>query len=173
MIALSLACGPDAPGGTEGATTVATAPTTGTVEVTTGMTGTTSTTAGVTSDPTTGGGDGLAEHSVCPNGDECASDGLCVQSEGASICGPQCYEFGPGPAAGRCPQSPFQVQTICTMDHDQQEMPGVCLITCGDASHCPDPGMVCVTCPDLYKYACDSLWQFAGTGPNICAWPGP
>jgi len=179
LVALSLACGPDPPSsGTEGATTVDT----GTTEAadgtsSTGATGTTGTTGtadttgptgDVTGAATTSGGDGLSEHAPCPNGDECGFNQLCVQTEGASICGPECYEYGPGPAPGRCPPSPVQLQSICPWDN---EVPGVCLIMCEDMSDCPDPGMVCVACPEPFLGACNGLWGFNGTGPNICAWP--
>jgi len=42
---------------------------------------------------------------------------------------------------------------------------------CAEDSHCPDPGMVCVACPERYKAACDSLWVFTEKGRDICAWP--
>jgi len=185
-VALALACGPDTPAGTDGGTTgttgttgatgttnITAAPTTGTNEATgTTSTSTTATTGGVTSTPTTDSGDGLGEHGPCPSGDECTFGGLCVQAEGASICGPECYEYGPGPAPGRCPSSPVQRQSICPLDHENNEVPGVCLIMCGDTTDCPDPGMVCVTCPEPFQAACNALWPFSETGPNICAWPG-
>lgn len=156
---VALACGPGVPGGSEGAS--ATSEMMGSETSGGGSTSGTQTSA-VTSGTSD---DGLSEHGPCPNGDECS---LCVQSEGASICGPECYELGPGPAPGRCPPSPVQQQSICPWESD---VPGVCLIMCGVAADCPDPGMVCVVCPEPYKQACDTLWGFAGVGPNICAWP--
>jgi hypothetical protein len=140
---------------------------------TAGETTTADTSTGDTATPTTGAaasstgpvGDGLAEHGPCPNGDECAG---CVQAEGTSVCGPVCDEYGPG-FAGRCPESDIQGQSICPAS---DTAPGVCLIMCGTAEHCPDPGMVCVTCPAPYTSACAALWVYSEKGPKICAWPG-
>jgi hypothetical protein len=162
-VGCALACGPGTPGGSDGA-----GGTSGVMESGEAATGAGSSSSG--DDPTTAGGstgaaeDPLAEHMPCPNGDECST---CVQSEGASICGPECYEYGPGFA--RCQESAFKDQMACPWGVDDKA--GVCLILCGDASHCPDPGMVCVACPEHYKMACDAFWMVAETGPNICAWP--
>ena len=179
LLGLLAACGPASSGETEGGATAETAagqtaatmagsvPTTSTS--TDAVTSTSATTDASTTLATTTavdpGDDGLADYGPCPKGDECDR---CVQSEGASICGPQCLEYGPGWATERCPNSPFQLQTICPLT---DEVPGVCLITCGEVSDCPDPGMLCVTCPEPFKSACDGLWGSAEKGPNICAWP--
>lgn len=45
------------------------------------------------------------------------------------------------------------------------------LIMCGDDSQCPDPGMICVTCPEVYKSACENLWGATEKGLKISAWP--
>lgn len=168
-----LACAPAMPGDTEstgatgsGATTADPVPTSS--ASTTGMTSMTgsSSSTSVTTTDVTSGDDGLVDHGPCPGGTECE---LCVQSEGASVCAPLCPEYGPGWAGDRCPPSSFQLQTICPWEEDT--VPGACLITCGDASDCPDPAMVCVLCPEPFKRACDGLWGSAEKGPNICAWP--
>ncbi len=169
-----LACGPDAPGGSEGATEPVTSSQTagsGGVPTTGGSgdaTSSSSSSSGGETSGTSTGGDALAQHGACPGGDECSIGALCVQAEGASICGPGCAEYGPGPAAGRCPVSAFQSQSICPLT---PEVPGVCLIMCEVAADCPDLGMVCVTCPEPFVFACENLWYFGGAGPNICAWP--
>ena len=170
----SCGCGPDIPGGSEGATTGETvtesSTTTGT-PTTTASTTTATTTATITTTTMAGGstsgtstGDGLTEHGPCPNGNECEA---CAQSEGASVCGPLCYELGPGFV--RCPESPVQEQSICVWGADYTNT--MCLIMCGEDSHCPDPGMVCVACPEQYKGDCDNLWVFTEKGRDICAWP--
>lgn len=173
---VSLACGPE-PGGGEStgvSTGMATAtPTSGaTTSVTTGVTdASTSITTGVADATSTGAAatgpeaDGLDEHGPCPNGDECAA---CASSDGASVCGPQCHELGPGFV--RCPESPVQGQSICAWDDDNAN--AMCLIMCAGDVDCPAPGMVCVPCPAQYQSACDNLWGFTEKGPNICAWPG-
>lgn len=174
-MATMAACGPAEPaattgsetssatdGATDGATAVV--PTSG--AATSGTSTGTSTGAAEASDGSgTGQDDGLAEHGPCPTGNECA---LCVQAEGASVCGPECYEYGPGTAPGRCPKSAIQEQSICPSAKD---VPNVCLIMCEATADCPDPGMVCVACPAPFMTACEALWVFSETGPNICAWP--
>lgn len=170
--ALMFACGPDAPVGTEGGSTTSsptseaiTTPTTGTSS----SSSSSSSSSTGTSTTTAGSDDGLEQYGPCTGDDDCF-DGLCIQSEGAAICGPQCPEYGPGPAAGRCPEGAVQSQTICSWT---DQVPGACLIMCEDAAGCPDPGMVCVTCPEPFLSACENLWYFTiGKGPNICAWPG-
>ena len=83
------------------------------------------------------------------------------------MCGPACYELGPGFV--RCPESPIQEQSICAWEDEHTN--AMCLIMCAEDSHCPDPGMVCVACPERYKAACDNLWVFTEKGRDICAWP--
>lgn len=143
---MALGCGPEKGGETDGGGS-ATGPTTG-------------------SQPSADMGDGLGEHGPCPQGDECE---LCVRAPEGSVCGPPCFEYGPGPAPGRCPPSPVQGQSICPWDHDT---PAVCLILCDVDAHCPDPGMRCVDCPEPFSLACHSLWGWTGTGPRLCVWPG-
>lgn len=165
-VGCALACGPGGPNGSDSAGGTSGENESGEAATGAGSSGVDGpTTGGTTAVGSTGPAeDPLAEHMPCPNGDECST---CVQSEGASICGPECYEYGPGFA--RCQESAFRDQMACPWGVDDK--PGVCLILCGDASHCPDPGMVCVACPEHYKQACDAFWMVAETGPNICAWP--
>ncbi|MCB9706939.1 MAG: hypothetical protein H6711_34155 [Myxococcales bacterium] len=96
------------------------------------------------------------------------ADPLCVHADGASVCGAQCYEYGPGLAPGRCETSPLVLQTICPVE---QGVPAACLILCDDASQCPSEGMVCVPCPEPFAYACNAFGGYTQTGPNLCAWP--
>ncbi|PCC68254.1 hypothetical protein SAMN02745121_05178 [Nannocystis exedens] len=157
-LVMALGCGPkgssetDSGSGGSGSTTAAseaTGPTTGSAP-----------------EPLADMGDGLAEHGPCPRGDECE---LCLQTPDGSVCGPPCDEFGPGPAPGRCPLSPVQSQSICPV---LEEGPWMCVILCGEDAHCPDPGMRCVDCPEAFALGCKSLSGFAGTGPQMCVWPG-
>lgn len=120
--------------------------------------------ATTTTTSTGGDDDWLGEHGPCPNGDECSH---CVHSEGASVCGAECYELGPGFA--RCPESAVQLQSICVWADNSA--PPRCLIMCAQASDCPDPGMVCVGCPAPFAQECEVLWGATEKGPNICAWP--
>lgn len=162
---LASACSPVVLGdGTSGAASSSSGTTT--EDATTGDASTSATpTTGPAGSSTGPTNDGLAEHGRCPNGDECAG---CVKTEGTSVCGPTCDSYGPG-FAGRCPESDIQGQSICPWS---ETTPGVCLIMCGTVAHCPDPGMVCVPCPEPYTSACEGLWVYAETGPKICAWPG-
>ncbi len=170
LVMSTYGCGPDAPGGSDGDTTgetVTASSTTGAPTTTASSTTTMdATTMGITGTTTTDAstGDGLADHGPCPYWNECEA---CAQSEGASVCGPRCYELGPGFA--RCPESPVQGQSICVWGADYAD--AMCLIMCGEDSHCPDPGMVCVACPEQYKGHCHNLWVFTEKGENICAWP--
>lgn len=163
MLGLGLACGPNVPAGTdsEGASTAST--TTGTTTETTTPTG--STTTGSGGPEVADLGDGLSEHGPCPRGDECEH---CVQTPDGSVCGPQCLEYGPGFAPGRCPPSAVQGQSICPLDDDT---PGVCLLMCDVDADCPDPGMRCVACPEPFASACTNLWAFSELGPRMCVWP--
>lgn len=94
----------------------------------------------------------------------------CIHSEGASICGAACAEYGPGWAPGRCQESPLVIQTICPWT---DEVPGACLILCNEPADCPEPGMVCVPCPEPFRAACEAFSGWTETGPNLCAWPDP
>jgi hypothetical protein len=48
-----------------------------------------------------------------------------------------------------------------------------CLISCETADHCPEPGMVCVPCPEPFVSACDAFDAYPSSEPRICAWPDP
>jgi len=98
-------------------------------------------------------------------------DDHCVRSEGASICGAPCAEYGPGFAPGRCNLFPYADRSICPYNGE----PGssACLILCNDEVPCPEEGMVCVACPAAFEDACAAFTGYGMAGPDICAWPAP
>lgn len=152
----SLACGPSSSSGTES--------TTNDTESAQGSS------SGSSTDPTsTSGAIGwMDDHGPCAADSGCPNSGICVQLDGASICGPECYELGPGFA--RCPASEVQEQTICPWP--TKDAPAACLISCTTAADCPAAGMVCVPCPEPFASDCP-LGAMFGAGPDMCAWPDP
>ncbi len=169
-------CGPGSPGTTESATEtteVNTAAGSTPTEQGTEPTGTStfgtsaagSSTTANDGPTTTAEDDWTAEYGPCVEG-ECAYDSVCTVLEGASICGPGCYEKGPG--LFRCPESEVQEQAVCVFNYyDDKYNPAPCVITCTTADDCPAPEMVCLPCPETYD-TCDFI---SGKGPWMCAWP--
>lgn len=90
----------------------------------------------------------------------------CVEGEDHCICGPQCAEYGPAGAPGRCLPGAFF--TLCTQTY-------VCVIPCSEDTDCPDPNMVCRACPEDIEDACSSLGNYAAPelngGPMMCSYP--
>ncbi|MBL9101395.1 MAG: hypothetical protein JNL82_10590 [Myxococcales bacterium] len=113
--------------------------------------------------------DPLTDYMPCIDG-MCALGGVCVQIEGASICGPSCPEYGPGFAAGRCPE-PLAGVALCPWI----DVPAPCILGCATAADCPAEGMVCLPCEPPYADACGALNPFLGFegSASMCAWPNP
>lgn len=100
---------------------------------------------------------------MCPIGSEC------IQLAGASICGPNCLEYGPG-YAGRCEHSP-PLNTLCPWT---EEVPGICILSCSTTEDCPAPGMICLPCESPFEHACQMFAPaFDFEGASMCAWPNP
>ena len=172
FLVFSLSCGPVEPAGTDAGSG---SPVSG--EASTGNdagSGNTMDMSSTTTNATSTSGEGMTwmnDYGPCAMGQECPNMGVCVELDGASICGPGCYEKGPG--AFRCPESEIQDQTSCPwLTQDGMLVTAPCLISCTDAMDCPASGMVCVPCPDQFAADCP-LGSGSGLGPNMCAWPNP
>lgn len=171
VLVLLAACG-DATGTSAGGMSTDTTGTTAFVPTTNGLdsSDTSAVTSNTTAIPDLPPKDPLVEYVPCPDG-TCPTGGVCVQLGGASICGPSCPEYGPGSAAGRCP-NPEVLSTICPYNFMD---PAPCILGCATAADCPDEGMVCLPCEPPYADACASLNNFIGFegSASMCAWPNP
>lgn len=164
---LLAACG-DATGTSAGSTGTDTTGTTAFVPTTNGLdsSDTSAVTSSTTAIPDLPPKDPLLEYVPCPDG-TCPTGGVCVQLGGASICGPPCYEIGPG-YAGRCEHSP-PLNTLCPIFGDAV----ACILGCATDTDCPSPGMACLPCEPPLVDGCAMFNPGIGFGgsASMCAWP--